>query len=107
MAEVHGDGADKNEGEPAAPNVVWPIKDKEGFYTVPFAYGSIAFWQGKRAPEFQTHRWFVTFVTHPFPCLVEHEVMFSQPCIHYPSKAIPFHTVLAVPTVQLFVWNRF
>jgi hypothetical protein len=50
---------DKDIGEPAAPNVVWPIKDKEGFYTVPFSYGSIAFWQGKRAPEFQTHRWYV------------------------------------------------
>lgn len=33
--------------------------DSDGYITVPFAYGSMALWQGKRAPEFQTHRWHV------------------------------------------------
>jgi hypothetical protein len=40
-----------------APNSVWPIKDNDGYVVVPFTYGSVALWQGKRAPEFQTFRW--------------------------------------------------
>ena len=39
------------------PNSVWPIKDSDGYVVVPFTYGSVALWQGKRAPEFQTFRW--------------------------------------------------
>ena len=43
------------------PNAVWPIKDSDGYVVVPFTYGSIALWQGKRAPEFQTFRWYELF----------------------------------------------
>ncbi len=57
------------EADPSPPpNAVWPIKDSDGYIVVPFTYGSVALWQGKRAPEFQTFRWYekavVTVVLH-------------------------------------------
>jgi YEATS domain-containing protein 4 len=35
-----------------------PLKRKKGVaVSVPIVYGSIAFWLGKKADEFHTHRW--------------------------------------------------
>ena len=58
---VNGGNASSSSGDAdptPPPNVVWPIKDSDGYVVVPFTYGSIALWQGKRAPEFQTFRWY-------------------------------------------------
>ena len=45
------------EKDPNVPNAVWPVKDSEGYTIVGFTYGSVAIWQGKKAPEFQNFRW--------------------------------------------------
>ena len=57
--DVAGNSTASDDGDSSPPpNAVWPIKDSEGYVVVPFTYGSVALWQGKRAPEFQTFRWY-------------------------------------------------
>lgn len=94
MADDKGAAADKKSGPP---NEIWPIKDKEGFYTVPFAYGSIAFWQGKRAQEFQTHKWHIYVRganNEDLSPLIERVIFQLHPSFNNPTRVIdtaPFH----------------
>ena len=89
--------ADKGRNPEGPPNAVWPIKDKEGYVTVPFAYGSIAFWQGKRAGEYQTHRWHIYLRganNEDLTPLVERVIFQLHPSFNNPTRVIdtaPFH----------------
>mmetsp|Transcript_53095 Transcript_53095/g.126329 ORF Transcript_53095/g.126329 Transcript_53095/m.126329 type:complete len:240 (+) Transcript_53095:24-743(+) len=90
--------ADAKAAESAGPpNAEWPLKDKEGFVTVPFAYGSIAFWQGKRAGEFQTHKWHIYLRganNEDLTPLIERVIFQLHPSFNNPTRVIdqaPFH----------------
>mmetsp|Transcript_49587 Transcript_49587/g.103460 ORF Transcript_49587/g.103460 Transcript_49587/m.103460 type:complete len:270 (-) Transcript_49587:9-818(-) len=79
------------------PNAVWPIKDSDGYVVVPFTYGSIALWQGKRAPEFQTFRWHVYVRganNEDLSPLIDRVVFQLHPSFNNPTRVLdqaPFH----------------